>query len=125
MDFIPPRHRGAIQKFWIRATIGFKGHKAGVYPLTIEVGRGAPLMNEPFMSHTYETCRSIRAISVAGGSSDEGLVWKYGGDFQRKIETKHNGYMLEFTSLEDEKNAIIEKHPFFTGLECPTDQPIY
>ena len=109
-DIIP---RLKAKKFWIRASIEFKGHKAES-PLTIAVGRGGE--GKPFMSHTFQTCRHIRSIAVAGG---QGLTWQYGGHFQRETET--SGYELKW--LTDEQEAVNTIHPFFTGLECPSDQP--
>ena len=111
-DIIP---RLKAKKFWIRASIEFKGHKAES-PLTIAVGRGGE--GKPFMSHTFQTCRHIRSIAVAGG---QGLSWKYGGDFQMNTET--SGYDLTF--LTDEQEAVNTIHPLFSGLECPSDQPFY
>jgi len=111
-DIIP---REKAKKFWIRASIEFKGHKAES-PLTIDVGRGDS--KKPFMSQTFPTCRPIRDIAVAGGQE---LSWKYGGDFERMTET--SGYDLKF--LTDEQAAVVAIHPFFTGLECPSDQPLY
>ena len=111
-DIIP---RLKAKKFWIRASVEFKGHKAES-PLTIDVGRGGE--GKPFMSKTFPTCRPIRSIAVAGGQE---LSWKYGGDFERKTET--SGYDLKW--LTDEQEAVMAIHPFFTGLECPSDQPFY
>ena len=104
------------EKFWIRASVEFKGHKAES-PLTIDVGRGERRgPNFIIMSHTFPTCRPIRSIAVAGG---QGLTWQYGGHFQRETET--SGYELKW--LTDEQEAVNTIHPFFTGLECPSDQP--
>jgi len=111
-DIIP---RVKAKKFWIRASIEFKGHK-DESPLTIDVGRGDS--RKPFLSKTFQTCRPIRSIAVAGG---QGLSWKYGGDFQMNKET--SGHELQF--LTDEQEAVMKIHPLFTGLECPSDTPIY